>query len=139
MVPRDASEWKTRKALVDVLLREAGWDTKDRTKVIEEVDTKQSDFRARRYKTASGTLRTFGEHAYADYLLLDDNGEALAVIEVRKTSKDPIIGQKQAEDYADDVKGQTGKDVFVFFTNGYEIWFWNRPHGNPRMVRGSSP
>lgn len=136
MMPRDASEWKTRKGLVDVRLGQAGWNTKDRTKVVEEVDTRQSDFRARRYKTLSETLRTEGDHAYADYLLLDDNGEALAVIEVKKTSKDPVVGQKQAEDYADDIKRQTGKDVFIFFTNGYEIWFWNRPDANPRQVKG---
>lgn len=135
-MPRDASEWKTRKGLVDVRLGQAGWNTKDRTKVVEEVDTRQSDFRARRYKTLSETLRTEGDHAYADYLLLDDNGEALAVIEVKKTSKDPVVGQKQAEDYADDIKRQTGKDVFIFFTNGYEIWFWNRPDANPRQVKG---
>ncbi len=136
MIPRDASEWQTRMGLVDVLLDRAGWPVKDRTKVVEEVDTKQSDFRARRYKTSNETLRTPGEHAYADYLLLDGNGEPVAVIEVKKTTKDPIVGQKQAEDYADDIKAQTGKDLFIFFTNGYEIWFWNRPYQNPRQVKG---
>jgi len=133
---RDATEWQTRKGKIDILLKEAGWDSNDRTAMVQEVDTKQSDFKARRYKTFSETRGTTGEHAYADYLLLDANGEPLAVMEAKKTSKDPIIGQKQAEDYADDIKKQTGKDLFIFLSNGFEIWFWNRPNENPRMVKG---
>lgn len=136
MATRDATEWETRKGKIDVLLKEAGWEPKDRTRVVQEVDTKQSDFKARRYKIFSETHGTPGEHAYADYVLLDANGEPLAVLEAKKTSKDPIIGQKQAEDYADDITKQTGKDIFVFLSNGFEIWFWNRPNENPRMVKG---
>src|SRR2546425_621926 len=133
---RDATEWETRKGKIDVLLKEAGWDPEDRTKVVQEVDTKQSDFKARRYKTFNETRGTPGQHAYADYLLLDSNGEPFAVVEAKKTSKDPILGQKQAEDYSDDIKKQTGKDLFIFLSNGFEIWFWNRPNENPRMVKG---
>lgn len=70
----DASESVTRKERIDVLLNEAGWPVGDRSRVVQEVDTKQSDFRARRYKTASETLKKEGEHAYADYLLLDKSG-----------------------------------------------------------------
>jgi len=135
-VVKDSSEWLTRKEKIDILLRQAGWDMRDSTQVVLEVDTKQSDFRARNYKTVSETLRAEGESAYADYLLLDGSGEALAIIEAKRTSKDPILGQKQAEGYADDIKKQTEKDVFIFLTNGYEIWFWNRPYENPRMVKG---
>jgi type I restriction enzyme R subunit len=133
---RDATEWQTRKGRIDVLLKEAGWDPKDRTRVTQEVDTKQSEFKARRYRSFSETHGMPGEHAYADYVLLDKIGEPLAVLEAKKTSKDPILGQKQAEDYADDIKRQTGKDLFIFLSNGYEIWFWNKPNENPRMVKG---
>ena len=133
---KDPSEWLTRKEKIDALLRLSGWNIRDSTQVVLEVDTKQSDFKARNYKTVSQTLGAEGESAYADYLLLDGSGEALAVIEAKRTSKDPVVGQKQAEGYADDIKRQTGKDVFIFLTNGYEIWFWNRPNENPRMVKG---
>lgn len=132
----DTSEWRTRKEKIDALLKQAGWDVRDRTQVVFEVDTKQSDFKTRNYRTVSETLREEGEHAYADYLLLDNSGEAFAIIEAKGTSKDPILGQKQAEGYADDIRKQTAKDVFIFLTNGYEIWFWNRPYENPRMVKG---
>jgi type I restriction enzyme R subunit len=118
---------------------QAGWNVKDGTKVVIEVDTKQSDFRKRDYKTVRETLHDpqADEKAYADYLLLDSAGAPLAVIEAKKTSRDPYLaGRKQAEGYADDIKKQTGKDVFIFLTNGYEIWFWNRELGTPRMVSG---
>lgn len=136
MTVREETEWQTRKGKIDIELEQAGWITSDVTKVIEEVDTKQSDFNARIYKTKSETLHTEAEKAYADYLLLDEHGDPLAVIEAKKTSKDPLIGQRQAEGYADDIKKQTGKDVFIFLTNGYEIWFWNRGFENPRQVKG---
>src|SRR2546429_9807712 len=133
---RDATEWQTRKGKIDVLLKEAGWDPKDRPKVVQEVDTKQSDFKSGNYKTVTETLKNPEEKAYADYLLLDDYGLPLAVIEAKRTDKSYLSGQKQAEDYADDIKKQTGKDLFIFLSNGFEIWFRNRPNENPRMVKG---
>ena len=50
--------------------------------------------------------------------------------------EDPLLGEKQAELYALDIRNQTGKDVFIYFTNRYEIWYWNKSHENPRMVKG---
>ena len=64
-------------------------------------------------------------------------GAPLAIIEAKRTSRDPILtAQKQAQEYADDIKTQTGKDVFIFMSNGYEIWFWDRESYGPRLVKG---
>ena len=41
------------KQMIDVMLKEQGWVAGDRAKIILEVDTKQSDFRAQNYKTVS--------------------------------------------------------------------------------------
>ncbi len=130
------SEYRTRREKIDVLLKKSGWDVNDRTKVIQEVDTKQSDFRAGNYKTVAETLKNSEEKAYADYLLIDAHELPLAVIEAKRTDKDYLSGQKQAEEYADDIKKQTEKNLFIFLTNGYEIWFWNKPHESPRAVSG---
>jgi len=132
------SEYKTRREKIDVLLSKAGWDVNNPAHVVIEVDTKQSDFKAHNYKTVKETLHdpNADEKAYADYLLLGSSGSPLAIIEAKRTSKDAVLGQKQAEGYADDIERQTGKDVFIFLTNGYEIWFWNRALENPRMVKG---
>ncbi len=130
------TEFQTRKDLINPLLEKAGWSLKDRTKVVEEVDTKQSDFKKRDYRVVDETLRNDEDSAYVDYLLLDGSGSPLAIVEAKRTTRDPVVGQLQAEMYADDIKKQTGKDVFIFLTNGYEIWFWNRPNESLRMVKG---
>ena len=39
---KDEQEWKTRLDRINVKLKKAGWNVKDRTKVLEEVDTKIS-------------------------------------------------------------------------------------------------
>jgi len=133
----DLNEFQTRKQKIDVLLKEQGWIVGDGRKVIIEVDTKQSDFRAQNYRTVSETLRNDMDSKYVDYLLLDNFGVPIAIIEAKRTSKDPILtAQKQAEEYADDIKAQMGKDVFIFLSNGYEIWFWDRGRYGPRLVKG---
>lgn len=43
-VVMDLNEFQTRKQKIDVLLKEQGWIVGDKSKVIIEVDTKQSDF-----------------------------------------------------------------------------------------------
>ncbi|KKG63788.1 type I restriction endonuclease [Methanosarcina mazei] len=108
------NESQTREQKIDVLLYEQGWNVTDRSKVVLEVDTKQSDFKKQDYKQINETLRNDAESKYADYLLLDGTGKPLAIIEAKRTAKDPRLGQKQAEEYADDIKAQIGKDVFIF-------------------------
>lgn len=131
------TEFLTRKQKIDVLLREQGWVVGNRANVISEVDTKQSDFRAQNYKTVSETLKNDLESRYVDYLLLDSAGAPIAIVEAKRTSKDPIAtAQKQAEGYANDIKSQTGKDIFIFLSNGYEIQFWDRGRYGPRNVKG---
>jgi type I restriction enzyme R subunit len=132
------SEYRTRHEKIDVFLKRSGWDVNEPSRVVSEVDTKNSDFLKHDYKTVKETLNdpNADEKAYADYLLLDSFGSPLAIIEAKKASKDPILGQKQAEGYADDIERQTGKDVFIFLSNGYEIWFWNKAFENPRMIKG---
>ena len=132
----DRSELQTRRDLIDPMLEKAGWKLKDRTKVVEEVDTKQSDFKARIYRTIDETLRNDADSAYVDYLLLDTTGAPLAVVEAKRTTRDPVLGQEQAEMYVQDIKKQTGHDLFIFLTNGYEIWFWNYPHQSIRPIKG---
>lgn len=133
----DLNEFQTRKQKIDLLLKEQGWKVGDRAKVIIEVDTRQSNFRSQNYKTVFETLKNDMESKYVDYLLLDSFGAPIAIIEAKRTSRDPIItAQKQAEEYANDIKAQIGKDVFIFLSNGYEIWFWDRERYGPRIVKG---
>lgn len=130
------TEAETRKNRIDKRLKQAGWDADDASIVKQEVDTKNSDFKTRDYKTREDTLGSKEEKAYADYVLLDNKDNPIAVIEAKRTSKDSRVGQAQAEGYAKDIKDQTDSDVFIYFTNGIDIWFWNKGHSNPRKVLG---
>jgi type I restriction enzyme R subunit len=78
---KELNEFLTRKQRIDVMLKEQGWVVGDRTKIIVEVDTKQSDFRAQNYKTVSETLKNDMESKYVDYLKLDRFGAQIAIIE----------------------------------------------------------
>jgi len=132
----DLNEYKTRVKLIDVSLKESGWDIKNKSHIRVEIDTKQSEFRKRDYRSVKETLKNDLESKYVDYLLLDGNNDPLAIIEAKRTFKDSLVGQKQAELYAQDIKNKTGNDVFIYLTNGYEILFWNKPFENPRSIRG---
>ena len=135
---KDEQEWKTRLDRINVKLKKAGWDVKDRTKVLEEVDTKNSIF-PHDIKHQKDTLSEEElEKAYADYILLDNRGMPLAVVEAKKAYKDPRIGKKQAEMYVDDIKNnlESKKDVLIFYTNGIDIWYWNKGFETPRLVSG---
>lgn len=131
------SEALTRRNKIDRRLNLAGWNPNDSSQVKQEIDTKNSDFKARDYKTFQETFSTNGDKAYADYILLGKDGLPIAVIEAKKTSVDSrVAGQTQAEDYAKDIKMKTDSDVFIYLTNGIEIWFWNKGYENPRKVSG---
>ncbi len=73
---------------------------------------------------------------FADYILLDQHGKPLAVIEVKKSSRDELSGKNQAAEYADAILKKTGFDPFIFLTNGKEIQFWDRGRSPLRKVSG---
>ncbi len=136
----DLNEFRTRREKIDISLGEQGWKVDNPSHVRVEVDTKQSNFKKNDYKPASETLKNDLESKYADYVLLDDQGAPLAVIEAKRTSKDPLLtAQTQAQEYAEDIIKQTDKNVFIFLSNGYQIYFWNYPHENPRLVKAFFP
>jgi len=73
----------TRKRLIDTELAVAGWDVGDDGANTSEVHQEEP---AEHQPTKSGT-------GYADYVLWDDNGLPLAVIEAKKTAKSAELGQ----------------------------------------------
>ncbi len=75
------SEQQTRKLRIDIFLNEQGWDVSDRSQVIEEVDTKQSDIVAYTNRVHGETYGNGGESHNADHLLIDSNSISLAILE----------------------------------------------------------
>lgn len=116
----DYAEAETRDYFIDLLLREAGWT----------LDQPQN-----REFPVSGMPNTSGD-GFVDYVLWGDDGKPLALVEAKRTRRDPQVGQQQAKLYADCLEQQFGQRPIIFYTNGYEHWLWNDAKYAPRRVQG---
>ena len=65
----------------------------------------------------------------ADYVLLDQSGRPLAIIEAKKQAIQPYTAKQQALPYAK----QLGAP-FIFLTNGELIYFWDYQNDDARIV-----
>ncbi|RPH53476.1 MAG: DUF4145 domain-containing protein, partial [Lysobacterales bacterium] len=116
----DYREAETRDYFIDVLLKEAGWPL--------------ADARDREYEVA-GMPNAQGK-GFVDYVLWGDDGKPLAIVEAKRTRRDPLEGQQQAKLYADCLERQFGQRPLIFYTNGYEHWYWDDVRYPPRRVQG---
>ncbi|MBU0909742.1 MAG: DEAD/DEAH box helicase family protein [Proteobacteria bacterium] len=123
------TEAQTRQQLIDSQLAKAGWGLNDCV-LIEEYYLR-SGFETRENEAE---YRSKGE--FADYVLLGNDGKPIAVVEAKRTSRDPLSGKKQAADYADQIQQRFGFDPFIFLTNGQTILFWDRSRYAPREISG---
>ena len=109
----DLSEFKTRKIYIDVDMKQMGWKfTGTDADVQEEYPV----------ENMAGVV---GQMGYCDYVLFGKDGSPLAVVEAKRSSKDPNIGRKQAVLYADCLERKFGRRPMMFTTNGFETYFWD--------------
>jgi type I restriction enzyme R subunit len=66
---------------------------------------------------------------FVDFLLLDDRGFPLVVLEAKSASKTPLSGKEQARAYAAALKAP-----FILLSNGEAHYFWDLRRGNPRRI-----
>ncbi len=123
-VAADLSEFKTRKIYIDVDIKQMGWKF---TGVDADV---QEEY------PVEGMAGIIGQMGYVDYVLFGRDGLPLAVIEAKRSSKDPNIGRKQAVLYADCLERKFGRRPMMFTTNGFETYFWDDRSGPQRKVSG---
>src|SRR6266404_2259395 len=116
----DYSEAETRDYFIDLLLREAGWP-------LDKVEDREYP--------VTGMPNAKGE-GFVDYVLWGNDGLPLAVVEAKRTKKDPRIGQQQARLYADCLEKRFNQRPLIFYTNGYQTWFWDDLNYPPREVQG---
>ena len=109
----DLSEAETRKLFIDLALKEAGWNICD-TKGAIQAGMACIEIKLNGMPNAEGV-------GYADYVLFDNDGKPLAVVEAKKTSVDEIKGAQQAKLYADCIERIYGFKPVIFYTNGYSI------------------
>ena len=117
---KDISEYETRKKYIDLELKLAGWDFD--TNITEELKL-------------TGMPNNKNE-GYADYVLFGENGLPLAVVEAKRTSVDPRVGQNQAKLYADCIENEYHQRPVIYYTNGFEIYMWDDKNYPPRKVSG---
>lgn len=107
-VAGDINEFETRKKYIDVDLKSLGWDFE------------KNIHRELPVLNMSGKI---GNNGFADYVLFGDNGLPLAVIEAKRTSKDPNIGRQQAVLYAEALEKMYQQKPMIFTSNGFETYF----------------
>ncbi|MDD7014713.1 MAG: DEAD/DEAH box helicase family protein [Spirochaetales bacterium] len=112
-------EKTTRKLFIDEDLKKLGWQF-DGVMVQEEYPVHNM-----------GDKHSDG---FVDYVLFGKDHKPIAVVEAKKTSKDPNIGKQQAKDYADCLEREFGQRPFIFYTNGFDCNFWDDLQATPRSV-----
>lgn len=108
-------EATTRQRLIDAMLVSACWKVGQAGASTEEVG-QEIEIPQPQNTTGIG---------YADYVLWDDNGKPLAVIEAKRTAKDAETGRTQAKLYADGLEQKHGQRPVIFYTNGFDIYIWD--------------
>jgi type I restriction enzyme R subunit len=123
-----AKEAKAR-IKINKLLEESGWrffdDDKGKANVVVEP----------KVKLTQTVIDAFGENfetasrGFIDFLMLDEQGFPLVVLEAKSEVKDPLIGKEQARTYA---RSQNCR--FIILSNGNLHYFWDLDQGNPHII-----
>lgn len=122
--PDDLTEFETRKKFIDVDLKEMGW----------QFDGPEADVQEE--YPVEDMAGVVGQPGFLDYVLFGKDGLPLAVIEAKRTSRDPNDGRTQAVKYADCLERKFGRRPMMFTTNGFETYFWDDATGPQRPVSG---
>lgn len=127
----DTSEADAR-ILIDDQLRAAAWDPVDKSQVRTEVPIAGFGGVA---ATGNGQVfpRTSDEGvsntSRADYVLYDQRGRPLAIVEAKKNAINPYVAKQQALPYAKQVGAP-----FIFLANGELIYFWDYQNDDAHPV-----
>jgi len=116
----DYNEAQTRDLYIDLLLQEAGWPLDQ---------SRDREFEVTGMPNQKGL-------GYVDYVLWGDDGKPLGLVEAKRTHRDPKVGRQQAKLYADCLEAMFDQRPVVFYSNGYEHWFWDDLRSPPRQVLG---
>ncbi|MBA3032464.1 MAG: DEAD/DEAH box helicase family protein [Gammaproteobacteria bacterium] len=123
-----AKEAKAR-IKINKLLEEAGW------RFFDAATGKANIVLEPKVKLTKLAVDALGENfeetgkGFIDFLLLDESGFPLVVLEAKSEDKNPLVGKEQARKYA---KSQNCR--FVILSNGNLHYFWDLVQGNPHII-----
>lgn len=119
----------TARIKINRLLEEAGWRFFDSENGPANVVLEPN------VKLKSSDIEALGEdfekpaNGFIDFLLLDQNGKPLIVLEAKSEQKHPLSAKEQARKYA---RSQNAR--FVILSNGNIHYLWDLEQGNPAVV-----
>lgn len=109
---------------INKLLEEAGWrffDTDEGKANIYLESHIKFDELGDDFQKAKG--------GFIDFLLLDDNGNPLVVLEAKSEKIEPLFAKEQARKYAIAQKAK-----YIILSNGNIHYLWNLEQGNPERI-----
>lgn len=119
----------TARIKINKLLEESGW------RFFDDKNGKANISLENNVKLTKSMLDEFGEdfekksNGFVDFLLLDDRGFPLVVLEAKKEGLNPLVGKEQARKYAKSLNIR-----FVILSNGNLHYFWDIECGNPYII-----
>jgi type I restriction enzyme R subunit len=135
------NEAQTRKQYIDQALAVAGWDVADPKRVGSEIPA--DGFAPQAWQALQNQIREAGlpldaklPSGICDYVLYRENGEVLAVVEAKRTSIDPRMGQAQTRFYVTEIAKRQSVRPFGFMSNGLDVYFYDVGRAAERQVYG---
>ena len=124
-----AAKEATARIKINRLLEEAGWrffdDELGPANIVLEPNTKittnEIDALGEDFETA--------KDGFIDFLLLDNDGRPLIVLEAKSEGKNPLASKEQARRYAREQNAR-----FVILSNGNIHYLWDLQQGNPSVI-----
>lgn len=133
---KDYSTEADARIVIDDLLRQAGWNPADKSQVLTEVSIRDRSWMVAEPVASYGAEPSRkipdGDEVptgRADYVLMDQRGRPLAIIEAKRTAIQPYAAKQQALPYAKKIQAP-----FIFLTNGELIYFWDYGNDDARIV-----
>lgn len=123
-----AKEAKAR-IKINKLLEESGW------RFFDQATGKANIVLEPKVKLTKAVIDALGDNfeqssnGFIDFLLLDDCGFPLVVLEAKSEDKNPLVGKEQARKYA---KSQNCR--FVILSNGNLHFLWDLEQGHPHII-----
>jgi type I restriction enzyme R subunit len=131
LVRKDSKTMKeaTARIKINQLLAAAGWRFFQDGKLPANIRLEQTVAITVSRLDALGNNFEKTSKGYIDFLLLNDRGFPLVVLEAKAEDKNPLVGKEQARRYA---KSQNCR--FVILSNGNLHYFWDTERGGPNVI-----
>jgi len=114
---------------INELLTDAGWRFFDDEKGKANIDLEHRTKKAKYNNKKLGDDLDSAPDGFIDYVLLNNESRAIALVEAKRESIDPLDAKEQAREYA------RGKHIrHIFLSNGNVHYYWDLEYGEPTII-----